>query len=290
MTSASTKLEHGKTRVNGLRLHHVATGAGRPVVLLHGWPQTWYEWRHVMAGLAVKARPIAVDLPGFGDSDIPHRADEAAVVPDDLRGLFDAMELDTVDLVGHDLGALVAFAFARLYPDRVRTLTLADAPLPALGVEHPGWEPMQQALWWQSFHSVPDIPEALIAGREYTYLGWFFANHSLDPTAIGPADTAEYVRCYAAPGRLRASFAFNRSREQLTQRLRREGSAALVMPTLVIGGQYSMSDLMAEARGLGGHVTHDVAPGSGHYMPEENPSWFTSRLTAFLDTASEQAA
>jgi pimeloyl-ACP methyl ester carboxylesterase len=287
---AGTRFEHGRTRVNGLRLHHVATGAGRPMVLLHGWPQTWYEWRHVMAGLAAKGRPIAVDLPGFGDSDIPHRADEAAAVPDDLLGLLDVLELDTVDMIGHDLGALVAFAFARLYPDRVRTLTLADAPLPLLGVEHPGWAPMQQALWHQNFHNVPDIPETLIAGRERLYLSWFFANHSVDPTAISPADAAEYVRCYAAPGRLRASFAFSRSRERLTQRLRHEAPAGLAMPTLIVGGQGSMANLMAGAHGLGGNVAHDVVPSSGHYVAEENPSWFTTRLIAFLDTADGQAA
>lgn len=207
MTTANTAPQHRKTRVNGLRLHHVQAGQGDPVVLLHGWPQTWYEWRHVMADLSQDYRPIAVDLPGFGASDIPHRPHEAVAMIDDLVGLLDTLESDTIDLVGHDLGALVAFALARLHPYRVRTLTLVDAPLPVLGVEHPAWAQMQQALWHQNFHNVPDIPEALISGREHMYLSWFFANHSSDPTAIDARDIEEYVRSYAAPGRLRASFA-----------------------------------------------------------------------------------
>ncbi len=280
---AGTHLKHHKTPINGLRLHHVQAGQGDPVVLLHGWPQTWYEWRHVMGGLSKKYRCIAVDLPGFGDSDIPHRPDEATAMIDDLVGLLDTLELDTVHLVGHDLGALVAFALARLHPRRVRTLTLADAPLPALGVEHPDWARMQQALWHQSFHNVPDIPEALISGREHLYLGWFFANHSDDPTAIGPGDVEEYLRCYAAPGRLRASFAFNRSRETLTRLLQCEASPALAMPSLVVGGQGSMGGLMSRARDLGTNVTHDVVPDSGHYIPDENPQWFTQRLIQFLN-------
>jgi pimeloyl-ACP methyl ester carboxylesterase len=197
--------------------------------------------------------------------------------------LLDALGHVSARVVGHDLGGLVAYAMARLHPERVDRLVLADAPLPLLGLEVPAWKEIERRLWHQRFHRIPYLPEALIAGKERLYLTWHFAQTIRNVGAITPEDIDEYVRCYSQAGGLAASFAFGRVIETSAEQVRAASNGKMAIPLLYFGGAGSLADafgnhlqqIAADARLL-------VVPDSGHWMPEENAAFMTEHLQAFL--------
>jgi pimeloyl-ACP methyl ester carboxylesterase len=276
---------HRKDTINGIAIHSVTGGDGPAVMLLHGWPQTSWEWRRIMPSLAERFTVIAPDLRGFGDSAKPppeHGYDVASVCAD-LIGLLDRLQISSVRLIGHDLGGLVAYAMSRLHPKRVERLALADAPLPVYGLEVPGWSAIEKRLWHLQFHKVPYLPEALITGRERVYLSWHFAQSIQNVPAISAADIDEYVRCYAAPGGLSAGFAFSRSAERSAQQVKDTSRDKLKIPLLFFGGETSLGNAFEKYLG---QIAEDaklfVVPRSGHWMPEENPTFLLEKLTPFL--------
>jgi pimeloyl-ACP methyl ester carboxylesterase len=178
------------------------------VVLLHGWPSTWYEWRHVMPLLAARFRVIAPDLRGLGDSSRPAAGYDKKTVAADLWQLLSGtLGLSRWHLVGHDWGGPVAFALAAAHPEAIRTLTIVDVTLPGIGPD------ISQGgkRWHHAFHMTPDLPEALVQGRERAYLSWFYESFSWQRGVFGAADIDEYLRTYTQPGALRAGFAFYRN-------------------------------------------------------------------------------
>jgi pimeloyl-ACP methyl ester carboxylesterase len=281
-------LTHHVAMLNGVGIHYVMGGEGDPVVLLHGWPQTWRSWRRVMLGLADEFTVIAPDLRGLGDSQKPTGSYDITTAADDVVALLEHLGLESARLVGHDLGGLVAYATAALHPDRIRQLVAADAPLPLLGVELPGWAEVERRLWHWSFHAAPDMPETLIAGRERMYMTWFFTGGAYNPAAIPPEDVDDYVRCYSAPGALRASFAYSRSRPQAAARLAKEvGARRLPMPVLALGGALTLGDRVKEAfEQVADNVRGGAIPFCGHWIPDERPEWLTVELRAFFAGAS----
>jgi pimeloyl-ACP methyl ester carboxylesterase len=233
--------------------------------------------------LAARHAVTALDLRGFGDSEKPLSGYDVATLCADLDALLRQLNVRAVRLVGHDIGGLVAYAFARLHPDRVERLALADAPLPLLGVQAAFWPLVERQLWHQAFFRVPDIPEALIAGRERMFLGWFLTHNAYDPSVFGPADIDEYVRCYSAPGALRASFGFGRARDQSLEQVQRASAAKLKMPILMLGGETTLRDTLVDPlRQVAEDVRGAVVPRSGHWMPEENPAFVAEQLLAFF--------
>jgi pimeloyl-ACP methyl ester carboxylesterase len=202
----------------------------------------------------------------------------------DLVGLLDALDVPSVKVVGHDLGGLVAYALARLHPGRVDRLALLDAPLPLLGLEVPAWRVIEQRLWHQRFHRVPFLPEALIAGRERLYLSWHFGQTIQNIGAITSEDLDEYVRCYSQAGGLAASFAFGRAIETSAEQVRTASGAKMSIPLLFFGGAKSLAGAFKDHLGL---IAADsrllVVPDSGHWMPEENPSFVIKELQAFFE-------
>ncbi|WP_193196829.1 alpha/beta fold hydrolase [Nostoc sp. MG11] len=172
MTSTSEKFDqsftHHTIQVNGVRLHYVVGGKGDLVVLLHGYAQTWYEWRKIMPALAEHYTVIAPDLRGAGDSDKPLTGYDKRSLANDIYQLVKQLGFQQVYLVGHDIGLMVAYAYAAAHPDDVKRLVVIDAPIP--GVEP--WEEVitSPMVWHFAFHAVPNLPEALVAGRERTYL------------------------------------------------------------------------------------------------------------------------
>ena len=282
-------LEHGWARLSQVVMHYRTAGTGDPVVLLHGWPQTSHEWRHVMPLLAPRHRVLAPDLRGLGDTTRPLDGYDSRTIATDVAELVRHLGIERYHLVGHDWGGPTAFALACLQPAAVRTLTIVDVTVPGIGPD------LSQGgkRWHHAFHMTPDLPERLVEGRERDYLEWFYREFSWQPSAITSADVDEYVRTYAQPGAMRAGFAYYRNipRNIADNRALRESGFRLPMPVLAVGGA------RMEARGRGaepeqslreiaGDVQGMVVAESGHFVPEEQPAVLAQRLLAFFAAAS----
>src|SRR5919205_579207 len=185
---------HHTASVNGIQLHYVIGGHGDPVVLLHGWPETWYAWHKVMPALAKNYTVVAPDLRGLGDSSKPLTGYDGKTLAEDIHQLVTKLGFETISLVGHDIGTQVAYSYAAAHPTEVRRLAVME--LTITGFAPPGRPP----LWWGVFHQIPDVPEALVQGKELIYLPWFLHNLAYNPAAITQADINEYVNHYSAPG------------------------------------------------------------------------------------------
>ena len=275
-------IEHRYAHLSDSVVHYVSAGSGDPVVLLHGWPSTWYEWRHVIPALANRYRVIAPDLRGLGDSSRPLTGYDKKTVAADLWELLaGSLGLARWHLVGHDWGGPTAFALAAAHADAIRTLAILDVTLPGIGPDFS----QGGKRWHHAFHNTPDLPEALVTGREREYLTWFYENFSWQRGVFSPADIDEYLRTYTQPGALRAGFAFyrNMQRDAEDNRALLAGGLRLRMPVLAVGGG------RAEARGRGSepegslktiadHVTGAVIADCGHFIPEERPTELAALL------------
>jgi pimeloyl-ACP methyl ester carboxylesterase len=279
------QFEHETLNLSRLALHVATVGVGDPVVLLHGWPQAWYEWRKVAPLLAGRYRIVMPDLPGLGDSGRPKSGYDKKTLALDLREMCDLLELSRFHLVGHDWGGPTAFALACAAPALVRTLTILDVTIPGIGPD------ISQGgkRWHHAFHMTPDLPEALVRGREREYLTWFYREFSWQPEAIESSDIDEYVRCYSLPGALSSGFAYylNIPRDKADNVALFESGFRLPMPVLALGGG------RAEARGRGEEpleslrfIASDVRggalPNCGHFIPEEQPALLAARLLEFF--------
>ncbi|WP_244107277.1 alpha/beta fold hydrolase [Burkholderia sp. BCC0419] len=209
---------HPSTAVaNGVRLHFVEGGDGAPVLLLPGWPQSWYAWRYVMPMLArAGSRVIALDPRGMGDSDRPVSGYDMRTVAADVHGLIGALRLSAngpIDVVGHDIGTWIGYAHAAEWPDDVKRLTVFDAALPGISLPPPAGFPSEEAnvkTWHFAFNRLSDLPESLLQGREREFLSWLFRVKAMRPWTITPADLDEYVRVNATPGATRAALSYYR--------------------------------------------------------------------------------
>lgn len=278
-------LEHHGARVNGVRLHYVTAGAGPAVVLLHGWPQSWYEWRRVMARLAPNFRVIAPDLRGLGDSERPAAGYDKATLAVDVNALLEHLGVAQADVVGHDWGGVVAYCLAAQFPARVRRLAVLDIALPGAGLESALALQPGGGIWHMHLHNVADLPEALVTGREGIYLGWFYRNYAHNPAAITPEDLAEYVRVYSQPGALRAGFNYYRAMFEDAAFVQAQLGRKLTLPVLAIGGAASLGAMtgMSYARAVE-NITAEVFDDCGHWVPEEQPQRLAERLQAFFAT------
>lgn len=265
-------------------IHYVRSGAGEPVVLLHGWPQSWYCWRKIIPVLAQHYMVIAPDLRGLGDSSRPLDGYDKATIAEDIRKLTrDQLGFGRYFLVGHDWGGPVAFSLAATYPEAIRRLVMLDTAVPGDGS---GTFSQHGRRWHHAFHQTADLPEALVTGREDIYLGWFYRHYGFQPGAIGPEEIDEYLRTYRQPGALRAGFAYYRALDRdvaHNQALLARGK--LRMPVLALGG--------GKAFGRGGEtleslerVATDVRGGviddCGHWMVEEQPEIVAQAILAFF--------
>lgn len=277
---ASDEFDHGMARVNRTKLHYVTAGDGDPLVLLHGWPQTHYEWREVIPDLAEEYTVIAPDLRGMGDSDKPRSGYDKRTVATDVRELVASLGYEEIALVGHDWGMPTAYAYAAQYPEEVAALTVLEAGLPGVN-EH-----QKKKLWHTRFHEIRDLPEQLVAGREELYLSWFYRRGAYDPSAIDSEARAEYLRCYSAPGGLRGGFEYYRARDTDAEHNQEHAEETLEMPVLALGGEASFRELpIRDMEAVAEDVRGEVVERAGHWIPEERPDYFVDRLTEFLEDA-----
>lgn len=288
--SATTHISHEYADLGEVLLHYVTVGQGPPVVLLHGWPQTWWEWRHILPGLAQDYTVIVPDLRGLGDSSRPLQGYDKRTVADDVwRLVHDKLGHDHFHLVGHDWGGPTAYALAAAHRSAIRSLAILDVVIPGSG----GDFSEGGGRWHHQFHITPDLPEALIAGREEIYLAWFYRTFAYRPDAIGADDLREYVRTYSQPGAMRAGFAYYRALAQDAADNRASIAAGkLEMPTLGLGGGVSYphgrgrgQTVEQSLRQVASHVNGEVVPECGHFIPEEAPRFVLERLLAHFAQA-----
>jgi pimeloyl-ACP methyl ester carboxylesterase len=277
-----TTFTHHTTPVNDVRLHYVTAGQGDPVVLLHGWPETWYQWRKIIPALAERYTVIAPDMRGLGDSSKPATGYDKRTVADDIYKLVRQLGFERIFLVGHDWGGPVAYAYACAHPTDVRRLVILDVPIPGAGLEQIPQASRRGGLWHISFHGVRDLPEALIAGRERTYLSWFYRT-AYNPAAISEEDIDEYVRCYSAPGGLRAGFEYYRAIWDDVDHNKENAKAKLKMPVLALGGKYSFGKrTLSSMQALAEDVRGGEIDRCGHWVSEEQPEYLVEQLLAFF--------
>lgn len=280
-------ISHGWARLSAVSMHYRMAGEGDPVVLLHGWPQTSHEWRHVMPLLSDRYRLIAPDLRGLGDTSRPLEGYDSRSIAGDVAELvLRHLGIDRFHLVGHDWGGPTAFALAALRPEAVRTLTLVDVTVPGIGPD------LSQGgkRWHHAFHMTPDLPEFLVEGREREYLAWFYREFSWQPNAITAADLDEYARTYSQPGAMRAGFGFYRNipRNIADNRALLASGFRLKMPVLAIGGarmeaRGRASEPEQSLREIADDVQGMVVAESGHFVPEEQPQVLAGALRRFFE-------
>src|SRR6266436_473127 len=266
--------------VNGLTLQYLEAGRGPAVVLLHGYAETSRMWRPLMPQLSDRHRVIAPDLPGIGGSAVPKDGLDMASAARRIHALIRQLGVEHAVVVGHDIGLMVAYAYAAQFPDEVNRLVLMDAFLP--GVK--GWEAIYNhpAIWHFRFNGA--TPEALVKGRERTYFEHFWNNFAADKTrSIPEADRRAYAAAYARPGRMRAGWAYFVSFQKAAQDFAELSRVKLTMPVLVIGGQKSLGEVLGQQMKLvASDVTVIVLPDTGHWVLEERPKETTDALAKFL--------
>jgi len=286
------QFQHREAQVGSIRLHYVEGGQGRPLLLIPGWPQSWYTWRHVMPALAANGRRvIAVDPRGLGDSDKPVDGYDLGTVARDLRQFALQTELmaeGPVDVAGHDIGAWIGYAWAADWPGDIGRLALYDAALPGITPPAPAGNLSAEAnirAWHFGFNRLVDLPELLVEGRERAYLDWLFRAKLRVWSAITTADLDEYTRVFSAPGAARAGFAYYRTLfngDGLEQN-RKRATQRLSIPVMAWGASDGVGNVLLNTlRGIAEDVAGGTIEACGHYVPEEAPETVIRQLTAFF--------
>jgi pimeloyl-ACP methyl ester carboxylesterase len=269
--------------VNGVKLHYVEGGQGRrTVVLIPGWPQTWYVWRKIMPELAKSYRVVAVDTRGMGDSSRPETGYDTQAAADDISALMSKLGVSRYSIVGHDVGMWIAYPLAARNPRAVDKLVMTEATIPGVTPWPPMLLPPQAnaGMTQFMFNQLRDLPEFLVAGREAAYLGWVVSHLAYRPDRVA---LDEYVRAYSVPGAMKAGFEYYRAIPLTTQQNQALKRQKLAMPVLAIGGVLGAGEATIETMKLvADDVQGEIIEQCGHYTPEECPEPFLRVLKPFL--------
>ena len=237
-----------------------------------------------MPALAKHYTVIVPDLRGLGDSSKPTTGYDGKTVAEDIHQLVTKLGYRTIFLVGHDIGTQIAYSYAAAHPTEVKKLAVMELTIP--GFAPPGRAP----IWWGIFHQVPDVPEALVQGKEMIYLPWFYHGLTYNPAAITQADVNEYVSHYSAPGGLRAGFEYYRAFPQDAIQNMNYSKTKLTMPVLAMGGGYipvlggniTMPSIIYGMQQLAQNVQGIKVPNAGHFIQEERPDFIIKALDNFF--------
>ena len=267
--------------IDGAKIDYLTAGHGPTVILLHGFAETSRMWRPVMPELAERFTVIAPDLPGIGDSDIPADGLDMKSAAIRIHDLAKSLGVQKAEVVGHDIGLMVAYAYAAQFPAEVTKLVLMDAFLP--GVD--GWQAIYNDphIWHFRFNG--PTPEALVKGRERTYFEYFWNDLAADKNhSLPEADREAYTAAYARPGRMGASWAYFVSFLQAAKDFEVLSRTKLTMPVLAIGGDKSLGvPLGQQAKLVATNATVIVIKNAGHWILEEQPEATTKALVKFLE-------
>jgi pimeloyl-ACP methyl ester carboxylesterase len=276
----------------GLRLHAVTGGEGPPLLLVHGWPQLWYQFRMIMPALARDFSVVAVDQRGIGLSDKPQDGYDTAALASDLVALMDALGHPRFALYGTDVGMPIAYALAADHPERVDRLVVSEAPLPGISPSPPLFlpPPLNAMLWHLAFNQLPKINEQLVAGREDIFFGAEFDASA--GTKKLPGDVVRYyIDTLKDPDHLRGSFGFYRAIPTTSAQNEKRKTRRLTLPVLAIGGAESSGEGPGNTMKLtADDVQTVVLAGSGHWVAEQAPEELLASMTAFLAPYREGAA
>ncbi|HKO87130.1 MAG TPA: alpha/beta hydrolase [Burkholderiales bacterium] len=267
--------------VNGTRLHYLIAGQGEPVLLLHGYAQTSHMWRPLIAELAKTHTVIAPDLRGFGQSAKPEAGYDKKTMAQDIHALAASLGIKHAGIVGHDIGLMVAYAYASQYPSETDRIVLMDAFLPGVGDWTKVW--LLRDLW--HFHFYGKTPLALVQGRERTYFEHFWNDFAANPAqSVSEKDRRLYAAAYAKPGGMRAGFEVFRAFEQDAKDFANFANVKLQMPMLVLAGEKASGEfLIAQGRLVADNVEGVVINGSGHWLIDEAPTQVIPKLLGFLN-------
>lgn len=268
-------------RVNDVDLHYRLGGKGNPVVLLHGYAETGHMWYPVMPDLARTHAVLVPDLRGAGASEKPASGYDKKTLAQDIHALVESLGYPQATVVGHDIGLMVAYAYAAQYPHETQRLVLMDAFLPGIGNWKDMW--LMRDLW--HFHFYGDVPLALVAGRERIYFEHFWNDFAADPHhSVPEADRQIYAAAYAQPGGMRAGFEYFRNFEKDAQDFQQLAQTRLTMPVRVISGEKSGGTfLIDQVKLVANDVQGRVIPGSGHWLLEEAPEKVIPALLEFVN-------
>lgn len=268
------------SQADGLKLHYLTAGHGPLVILLHGYTQTSRMWRPIIPLLAAKFTVIAPDLPGIGDSAIPESGLDMKNAAIRIHTLVKSLGFEKARVVGHDIGLMVAYAYAAQFPAETEKLALVDAFLPGV----PGWEAVYNnpGIWHFRFNG--PTPEALVRGRERTYFNYFWNDFAADKTrSIPEADRVAYTAAYSRPGRMHSGWEYFVSFQQAAKDFAQLSQTKLSMPLLAIGGDKANGQVLGEqAKLVGTDVKVVVLKNCGHWVMEEQPKEATDALMGFL--------
>ncbi|WP_373988898.1 alpha/beta fold hydrolase [Duganella sp. BuS-21] len=266
--------------VNGVRLHYLSAGKGDPIILLHGYTQSSHMWLPLIAELSKDHLVIAPDLRGFGQSATPAGPYTKSVMAQDVHALAVSLGIKSAKVVGHDIGLMVAYAYAAQYPSEVNKIVLLDAFLPGVGNWKDVW--LLRDLW--HFHFYGETPLALVKGRERTYFEHFWNDFSADKTkSLSEADRKFYTREYAQPDHMRAGFEVFRAFEKDAAEFAAYAKTPLTIPMLVLTGEKASGNvLIDQARLVDSQVEGVIIKGKGHWLMEEATSEVVPKLVQFL--------